>query len=33
MDDEKDRTLWCGNLHEEVTEEMLYELFVQVNML
>lgn len=26
---EDDRTLWCGNLSESVTEEMLYELFLQ----
>nr|XP_040228497.1 RNA-binding protein 7 [Anopheles coluzzii] len=26
---EDDRTLWCGNLSERVTEEMLYELFLQ----
>ena len=33
MDDgnEVDRTLWCGNLSDEVTEELLYELFLQVN--
>lgn len=24
------RTLWCGNLSEKVTEEILYELFLQV---
>jgi hypothetical protein len=24
------RTLYCGNLHENVTEEMLFELFLQV---
>ncbi|XP_013380197.1 RNA-binding protein 7-like [Lingula anatina] len=29
MDDVKERTLWCGNLSEEVTEELLYELFLQ----
>ncbi|CAL7938260.1 unnamed protein product [Xylocopa violacea] len=28
MDDET-RTLWCGNLSEKVTEEILYELFLQ----
>lgn len=27
------RTLYCGNLHEHVTEEMLYELFLQVESL
>jgi len=27
MDD--DRTVWCGNLSEKVTEEVLYELFLQ----
>lgn len=26
---EDDRTLWCGNLSENVTEEILYELFLQ----
>uniref|UniRef100_A0A182K8X9 RRM domain-containing protein n=1 Tax=Anopheles christyi TaxID=43041 RepID=A0A182K8X9_9DIPT len=26
---EDDRTLWCGNISEKVTEEMLYELFLQ----
>uniref|UniRef100_A0A182MGZ2 RRM domain-containing protein n=1 Tax=Anopheles culicifacies TaxID=139723 RepID=A0A182MGZ2_9DIPT len=26
---EDDRTLWCGNLSESVTEEILYELFLQ----
>lgn len=24
------RTLYCGNLHESVTEEILFELFLQV---
>nr|ALG65079.1 RBM11 [Apis cerana cerana]ALG65080.1 RBM11 [Apis cerana cerana] len=27
--DEEMRTLWCGNLSEKVTEEILYELFLQ----
>jgi len=27
---EVDRTLWCGNLADEITEECLYELFLQV---
>ncbi|KZC10500.1 PREDICTED: RNA-binding protein 7 [Dufourea novaeangliae] len=27
--DEEIRTLWCGNLSEKVTEEILYELFLQ----
>ncbi|XP_076630627.1 uncharacterized protein LOC143346432 [Colletes latitarsis] len=27
--DEDMRTLWCGNLNERVTEEILYELFLQ----
>ena len=27
---EVDKTLWCGNLSDEVTEECLYELFLQV---
>ncbi|XP_053658278.1 RNA-binding protein 7 [Anopheles marshallii] len=26
---EEERTLWCGNLSENVTEEILYELFLQ----
>uniref|UniRef100_A0A182RH53 RRM domain-containing protein n=1 Tax=Anopheles funestus TaxID=62324 RepID=A0A182RH53_ANOFN len=26
---EDERTLWCGNLSESVTEELLYELFLQ----
>ena len=30
MANEEDKTLWCGNLHENVTEELLYELFLQV---
>lgn len=25
------RTLWCGNLSNRVTEDILYELFLQVN--
>ncbi|CAG9772974.1 unnamed protein product [Ceutorhynchus assimilis] len=29
MSNEKDRTLWVGNLSNEVTEELLHELFVQ----
>ena len=29
-DNEVDRTLWCGNLADEITEECLYELFLQV---
>jgi len=29
-DEEKERTLWCGSLHPKVTEEILYELFLQV---
>ena len=29
MDEEDTRTLWCGNLSEKVTEEILYELFLQ----
>jgi len=28
--DEAQRTVWCGNLHDKVTEELLYELFLQV---
>ena len=31
MSEEDERTLWCGNLSEKVTEELLYELFVQVS--
>jgi RNA recognition motif-containing protein len=29
VDDEADRVLWCGNLDEKVTDELLYELFLQ----
>ncbi|CAG9785445.1 unnamed protein product [Diatraea saccharalis] len=29
MIDEDNKTLWCGNLPEQVTEEILYELFLQ----
>ncbi|KAJ8667166.1 hypothetical protein QAD02_008828 [Eretmocerus hayati] len=29
MGDEDKRTIWCGNLHESVSEEILYELFLQ----
>lgn len=29
MNEEGDRTLWCGNIHDKVTEELLYELFLQ----
>ncbi|XP_047988394.1 RNA-binding protein 7 [Leguminivora glycinivorella] len=29
MIDEDNKTLWCGNLPEQVTEELLYELFLQ----
>ncbi|KAL1404740.1 hypothetical protein pipiens_005242 [Culex pipiens pipiens] len=29
MSEEDERTLWCGNLSDKVTEELLYELFVQ----
>lgn len=25
------RTVWCGNLSEKITEEILYELFLQVS--
>ena len=33
MGEEKDRTLWVGNLYsDKVTEELLYELFLQVNL-
>ena len=28
--DEGARTLWCGNINDQVTEELLYELFLQV---
>ena len=28
--DETERTVWCGNVHDKVTEELLYELFLQV---
>ena len=30
MGDDAERTLYCGNLDNRVTEEMLYELFLQV---
>lgn len=30
MQEEKERTMYIANLHEKVTEELLYELFVQV---
>ena len=33
MGSEAERTLWCGNLSDQVTEELLYELFLQVSML
>lgn len=29
MSEEDKRTLWCGNLSDKVTEELLYELFLQ----
>lgn len=29
-DSEDSRTVFCGNLHENVTEALLYELFMQV---
>ncbi|XP_028172065.1 RNA-binding protein 7 [Ostrinia furnacalis] len=29
MVEDDNRTLWCGNLPEQVTEELLYELFLQ----
>ena len=29
IEDEKCRTLWCGNLSDKVTEDLLYELFLQ----
>jgi len=29
--DEGARTLYCGNLSEKVTEDILYELFLQVS--
>ncbi|XP_023948376.1 RNA-binding protein 7 [Bicyclus anynana] len=29
MIEEDNKTLWCGNLAEQVTEELLYELFLQ----
>ena len=28
VEDKRLRTLWCGNLSEKVTEEILYELFL-----
>lgn len=30
MHDDEEKTLWCGNLPDQVTEELLYELFLQV---
>ena len=30
MDDEAERTLYCGNLDSRVTEDILFELFIQV---
>lgn len=30
MIDDDIKTLWCGNLPEQATEELLYELFLQV---
>lgn len=30
MIEEDNKTIWCGNLAEQVTEELLYELFLQV---
>lgn len=29
MDRESEPTIWCGNLAQDVTEELLYELFIQ----
>lgn len=29
MEEERDRTLWCGNMDSQVTENLLYELFIQ----
>lgn len=29
--DEESRTIFCGNLSDQVTEELLFELFLQVN--
>ena len=29
MDDQDDYILWAGNLEDKVTEELLYELFLQ----
>lgn len=31
MSGDVDRTLWVGNLSEKVTDELLYELFLQVD--
>ena len=31
MDEEKERTAYVGNLSDEVSEEILYELFLQVS--
>ena len=30
MDGREAKIMWCGGLHEKVTEELLHELFVQV---
>lgn len=30
MADDDNRTLWCGNLPDQATEDLLYELFLQV---
>lgn len=32
-DDESERTIFCGNLDEHVTEELLYEIFLQVSLI
>ena len=31
MDNEVNFTLWCGNISSQVTENLLYELFLQVS--
>lgn len=31
MSDDRNRIIYCGNIHDKVTEELLYELFLQVS--
>lgn len=32
-EEERFRTIFCGNLHDDVSEDILYELFLQVCMI